>query len=103
MIMETKMNSTFLTKVNEFTEDIRKEVKTEERKAIIVIASEQNEEKTGSKQVGVVCGNEFETVIALAGFILKPHGQRLLMKALEFIEQAETCEKDIEEEQEEQE
>ena len=69
--MEAK--SEFIQKVDatisEFQADIHK---SEERKAVIIIASEPLPGKDGSSQTGAALGNETELVLALAGFMRQP-------------------------------
>lgn len=79
--METK--SEFIQKVDatisEFQADIHK---SEERKAVIIIASEPLPGKDGSSQTGAAIGNETELVLALAGFMRQPTINDLIRKAM---------------------
>ena len=78
--MEAK--SEFIQKVDatisEFQADIHK---SEERKAVIIIASEPLPGKDGSSQTGAALGNETELVLALAGFMRQPTINDLIKKA----------------------
>lgn len=80
--METKNNSEFISKIDAFSEEMKDLIdKSDKKHAIIIIASEPNEEKTGSHQTGAAFGNEDELVLALAGFIKHPQMIDLLKKA----------------------
>lgn len=78
--MEAK--SEFIQKVDatisEFQADIHK---SEERKAVIIIASEPLPGKDGSSQTGAALGSETELVLALAGFMRQPTINDLIKKA----------------------
>lgn len=81
--MEAK--SEFIQKVDatisEFQADIHK---SEERKAVIIIASEPLPGKDGSSQTGAALGNETELVLALAGFMRQPTINDLIKKGCGF-------------------
>lgn len=80
--METKNNSEFLSKVNAFQEEAQEFIKkSDKRQAVIIIASEPDENGKGSHQSGSIMGNEEEAVYALAGFIRQPQGRELLKRA----------------------
>lgn len=71
--METKNNSEFLSKVNAFQEEAQEFIKKSEGKhAVIIIASEPDENGESSRQTGSIMGNEEEVVHALVGFIRQP-------------------------------
>ena len=78
--METK--SEFIQKVDATISEIQADInKSEERKAVIIIASEPLPGKDGSSQTGVALGNEVEFVLALAGFMRQPAINDLIKKA----------------------
>ena len=80
--METKNNSEFLSKVNAFQNEAQEFIeKSDKRHAVIVIASEPDENGEGSRQTGSIMGNEEEAVYALAGFMRQPQGHELLKRA----------------------
>lgn len=80
--METKNNSEFLSKVNAFQEEAQEFIKKSEGKhAVIIIASESDENGEGSRQTGYIMGNEEEVVHALVGFMRQPQGRELLKRA----------------------
>lgn len=80
--METKNNSEFLSKVNAFQNEAQEFIeKSDKRHAVIVIASEPDENGEGSRQTGSIMGNEEEAVYALAGFKRQPQGRELLKRA----------------------
>lgn len=80
--METKNNSEFLSKVNAFQNEAQEFIeKSDKRHAVIVIASEPDENGEGSRQTGSIMGNEEEAVYALAGFMRHPLGRELLKRA----------------------
>lgn len=80
--METKNNSEFLSKVNAFQNEAQEFIeKSDKRHAVIVIASEPDENGEGSRQTGSIMGNEEEVVHALVGFIRQPQGRELLKRA----------------------
>lgn len=80
--METKNNSEFLSKVNAFQNEAQEFIeKSDKRHAVIVIASEPDENGEGSRQTGSILGNEEEAVYALAGFMRQPQGRELLKRA----------------------
>lgn len=80
--METKNNSEFLSKVNAFQNEAQEFIeKSDKRHAVIVIASEPDENGEGSRQTGSIMGNEEEAVCALAGFMRQPQGRELLKRA----------------------
>lgn len=80
--METKNNSEFLSKVNAFQNEAQEFIeKSDKRHAVIVIASEPDENGEGSRQTGSIMGNEEEAVYALAVFMRQPQGRELLKRA----------------------
>ena len=80
--METKNNSEFLSKVNAFQNEAQEFIeKSDKRHAVMVIASEPDENGEGSRQTGSILGNEEEAVYALAGFMRQPQGRELLKRA----------------------
>lgn len=80
--METKNNSEFLSKVNAFQNEAQEFIeKSDKRHAVIVIASEPDENGEGSRQTGSIMGNEEEAVYALAGFMRQPQGRESLKRA----------------------
>lgn len=80
--METKNNSEFLSKVNAFQNEAQEFIeKSDKRHAVIVIASEPDENGEGSRQTGSIMGNEEEAVYALARFMRQPQGRELLKRA----------------------
>lgn len=80
--METKNNSEFLSKVNAFQNEAQEFIeKSDKRHAVIVIASEPDENGEGSRQTGSIMGNEEEAVYALDGFMRQPQGRELLKRA----------------------
>lgn len=80
--METKNNSDFLSKVNAFQEEMQEFIKKSDGKhAVIIIASEPNENGKDSCQTGSTLGNECELVMALSGFMKQPQMRDLLKKA----------------------
>lgn len=80
--METKNNSEFMSQVDAFSEEMQKFIeKYDKRHALIIIASEPDENGEISRQTGSVMGNEEEVVHALVGFIRHPQGRELLKRA----------------------
>lgn len=80
--METKNNSEFMSQVNAFSEEMQKFIeKYDKRHALIIIASEPDENGEISRQTGSIMGNEEEVVHALVGFIRQPQGRELLKRA----------------------
>lgn len=80
--METKNNSEFLSKVNAFQNEAQEFIeKSDKRHAVIVIASEPDENGESSRQTGSIMGNEEEAVYALAGFMRQPQVRELLKLA----------------------
>lgn len=80
--METKNNSEFLSKVNAFQEEMQEFIKKSDGKhAVIIIASEPNENGEGSCQTGSITGDEEEAVYALVAFMRQPQGRELLKQA----------------------
>lgn len=80
--METKNNSEFLSKVDAFQNEAQEFIeKSDKRHAVIVIASEPDENGEGSRQTGSIMGNEEGAVYALAGFMRQPQGCELLKRA----------------------
>ena len=80
--METKNNSEFFIKSQRFSRrSARVHQKSDKRHAVIIIASEPDENGEGSCQTGSIMGNEEEAVYALVGFIRQPQGRELLKRA----------------------
>lgn len=80
--METKNNSDFISKVDAFSEEMEGLINnSNEKRAVIIIASEPNVDKASSRQTGAAFGNEDELVMAIAGFIKHPQMLTLLKKA----------------------
>lgn len=80
--METKNNSEFMSQVDAFSEEMKKFIeKYDKRRALIIIASEPDENGEISRQTGSIMGNEEEVVHALVGFIRQPQGRELLKRA----------------------
>ena len=80
--METKNNSEFMSQVDAFSEEMQKFIeKSDKRHALIIIASEHDENGESSRQTGSIMGNEEEVVHALVGFIRQPQGRELLKRA----------------------
>lgn len=80
--METKNNSEFMSQVDAFSEEMQKFIeKSDKRHALIIIASEPDENGESSRQTGSIMGNEEEVVHALVGLIRQPQGRELLKRA----------------------
>lgn len=80
--METKNNSEFMSQVDAFSEEMQKFIeKSDKRHALIIIASESDENGERSRQTGSIMGNEEEVVHALVGFIRQLQGRELLKRA----------------------
>ena len=80
--MQTKNAGEFLSKVNAFQNEAQEFIeKSDKRHAVIVIASEPDENGEGSRQTGSIMGNEEEAVYALAEFMRQPQGRELLKRA----------------------
>ena len=80
--METKNNIEFMSQVDAFSEEMQKFIeKYDKRHALIIIASEPDENGEISRQTGSIMGNEEEVVHALVGFIRQPQGRELLKRA----------------------
>lgn len=80
--METKNTSEFMSQVDAFSEEMQKFIeKYDKRHALIIIASEPDENGEISRQTGSIMGNEEEVVHALVGFIRQPQGRELLKRA----------------------
>lgn len=80
--METKNNSEFMSQVDAFSEEMQKFIeKYDKRHALIIIASEPDENGEISRQTESIMGNEEEVVHALVGFIRQPQGRELLKRA----------------------
>lgn len=81
--METKNNSEFMSQVDAFSEEMQKFIeKYDKRHALIIIASETDENGEISRLTGSIMGNEEEEVVhALVGFIRQPRGHELLKRA----------------------
>lgn len=78
--METKNNSEFMSQVDAFSGEMQKFIeKSEGKHAVIIIASESDENGEGSRQT--IMGNEEEVVHALVGFMRQPQGRELLKRA----------------------
>lgn len=76
--METKNNSEFMSQVDAFSEEMQKFIeKSDKRHALIIIASEPDENGESSRQTGSIMGNEEEVVHALG----QPQGRELLKRA----------------------
>lgn len=74
--METKNNSEFMSQVDAFSGEMQKFIeKSEGKHAVIIIASESDENGEGSRQTGYIMGNEEEVVHALVGFMRQPQGR----------------------------
>ena len=77
--MEAK--SEFIQKVDATISEFQAYInKSEERKAIIIIASEPLLGKAGHSQIAVALGNEAELAWALAGFMRQPSINDLIKK-----------------------
>lgn len=78
-------NSEFMSQVDAFSEEMQKFIeKSDKRHALIIIASEPDENGESSRQTGSIMGNEEEVVHALVGFIRfirQPQGRELLKRA----------------------
>lgn len=80
--METKNNSEFMSQVDAFSEEMQKFIeKYDKRHALIIIASEPDENGEISRQTGSIMGDEEEVVHALVGFIRQPQGRESLKRA----------------------
>ena len=80
--METKNNSEFMSQVDAFSGEMQKFIeKSEGKHAVIIIASESDENGEGSRQTGYIMGNEEEVVHALVWFMRQPQGRELLKRA----------------------
>lgn len=80
--METKNNSEFMSQVDAFSGEMQKFIeKSEGKHAVIIIASEPDENGEGSCQIGSIMGNEEEAIYALVGFIRQPQGREPLKRA----------------------
>lgn len=80
--MEIKNNSEFMSQVDAFSEEMQKFIeKYDKRHALIIIASEPDENGEISRQTESIMGNEEEVVRALVGFIRQPQGFELLKRA----------------------
>lgn len=80
--METKNNSEFMSQVDAFSGEMQKFIeKSEGKHAVIIIASESDENGEGSRQTGYIMRNEEEVVHALVGFMRQPQGRELLKRA----------------------
>lgn len=102
--METKNNSEFISKVDAFQNEMEEFIKKSDKEhAIIIIASDPDENGKGSHQTGSILGSEKELILAFSGFMRKPQGRELIKKAAALI-LAETLMKSVlnEKEQEEE-
>lgn len=80
--METKNNSEFMSQVDAFSEEMQKFIeKSDNRHALIIIASESDENGESSRQTGSIMGNKEEVVHTLVGFIRQLQGRELLKRA----------------------
>lgn len=71
-----------MSQVDAFSKEMQKFIeKSDKRQAVIIIASEPDENGKGSRQSGSIMGNEEEAVYALAGFMRQPQGRELLKRA----------------------
>lgn len=71
-----------MSQVDAFSKEMQKFIeKSDKRQAVIIIASEPDENGEGSRQSGSIMGNEEEAVYALAGFMKQPQGRELLKRA----------------------
>lgn len=71
-----------MSQVDAFSGEMQKFIENSEGKhAVIIIASEPDENGEGSRQTGSIMGNEEEVVYALAGFMRQPQGRELLKRA----------------------
>ena len=71
-----------MSQVDAFSEEMQKFIeKYDKRHALIIIASEPDENGEISRQTGSIMGNEEEVVHALVGFIRQPQGRELLKRA----------------------
>lgn len=81
--METKNNSEFMSQVDAFSEEMQKFIeKSDKRHALIIIASETDENGESSRQTGSIMGTEEELVHVLVGVIRQPLGRELLKRAV---------------------
>ena len=70
-----------MSQVDAFSNEMQKFIeKSDKRQAVIIIASEPDENGEGSRQTGSIMGNEEEAVYALAGFMRQPQGRELLKR-----------------------
>lgn len=101
--METKNNSEFLSKVNAFQDEMQEFIKkSDKRHAVIIIASEPDENEEGSHQTGAILGNEKELILAFSGFMRNTQG-RELMKNAAALKLAEALMKSMSNEKEQEE
>lgn len=71
-----------MSQVDAFSGEMQKFIENSEGKhAVIIIASEPNENGEGSCQTGYIMGNEEEVVHALVAFMRQPQGCELLKRA----------------------
>ena len=71
-----------MSQVDAFSEEMQKFIeKSDNRHALIIIASEPDENGESSRQTGSIMGNEEEAVYALAGFMRQSQGRELLKRA----------------------
>lgn len=71
-----------MSQVDAFSEEMQKFIeKYDKRHALIIIASEPDENGEISRQTGSIMGNEEEVVHPLVGFIRQPQGRELLKRA----------------------
>ena len=83
--METKNNSEFISKVDAFQKEMQKFIEQSDKKhAVIIIASEPDEDGEASHQTGSILGNIKELVYAISGFMKQPQGRELILKAAEL-------------------
>ena len=80
--METKNNSEFISKVDAFQNEMQEFIeKSDKEHAVIIIASEPDENGKGSHQTGSILGSEKELILAFSGFMRNPQGRELIKKA----------------------
>lgn len=81
--MKEENKNGFFDRVEEFGKGMHDLIeKDSEKRGLIIIASEYDKDKKGSRQTETVDGNEGELVMALAGFFNNPNIKPLILKAL---------------------
>ena len=84
--METKNNSEFISKVDAFQNEMQELIeKSDKEHAVIIIASEPDENGKVSHQTGSILGSEEELILAFSGFMRNPQGRELIKKAAALI------------------